>query len=619
MNPPHIFRYYLLGAIFGLASFAVIFKMVDIQNSSYAKDLLQNVPETTVQTIYPARGSIYDRWGHLLAGNTQVYEVGIDVSQPGSQDPDIGGIAAQLSSITGADAGNIVSNYINSKNRKLQYAVLVDFVTPQKISTLKDAIDAQSNSRSSGKSKTGVGIEALHWKSHLIRTYPENEVGFNLIGYYPFLSTTQVQTINGKDVEVPASGTYGVEEKYNDYLAGTPRIEQIPNNPLLVQEVPEVPPGSSLILTIDIQIQRAMEQVLDKGLKDSGAQAGTIVVEDPRTGEILAMANTPRLNLNQYWDFGKVFPNPIYFNRSVSVTYEPGSVFKVLTMGGALDAGVVKPETTFDDPGVFHYGGGYIYNWDGGAWGVQTMTGCMEHSLNVCLAWIATQMGATRFYNYIQAFGIGHPTGIDLGNEANYPLRLPGEDLSDRVKNFVKWSDIDLATNAFGQGLAVTPVQMVMAVSAVPNDGKMMAPHILKAMVNNGRQYPTVPQVVGMPISAQTAHTESEMLAVSLEKESSAALIKGYRVAGKTGTAEIPTPYGGYSDTLTNASFVGWGPVDDPRFLVYVWLEKPTASKWGSVVASPVFAEAVQQLVVLMDIPPDSVRLQNKANASNQP
>jgi cell division protein FtsI/penicillin-binding protein 2 len=601
-----------------LASFAIIFKLVDIQNSPYAKDLINNVPETTIQMVYPARGSVYDRWGHLLAGNTQVYEVGIEVSPANTQDPDIGSIAAQLSAITGSDSGKMITNYIKSKNVGLQYAVLVDFITPEQINTLKDALDNQAK-KASSKNKNGVGIEALHWKSHLIRTYPENEVGFNLIGYYPFLSTSQMMTVNGKDVPVPTSGTYGTEEKYNVYLTGTPILEQIPNNPLLVQDVPEVPPGASLILTVDVRIQRSMEQILDKALKDSGAVSGTIVVEDPRTGEILAMANNPRLNLNQYWDFTDKFPNPIYFNRSVSVTYEPGSVFKVLTMGAALDSGAVKPETTFVDHGIFEYGGGYIYNWNGGAWGLQTMTGCMEHSLNVCLAWVATQIGATRFYNYLQAFGIGHPTGIDLGNEANYPLRLPGEDLSDRVKNFVKWSDIDLATNAFGQGLAVTPIQMVMAVSAVPNDGKMMAPHILKAMVMNGRQYPTVPTVVGMPISAKTAHTESDMLAISLEEESSAALVKGYRVAGKTGTAEIATPYGGYSDSLTNASFVGWGPVDDPRFLVYVWLEKPTASKWGSVVASPVFAEAVQSLVVLMDIPPDAVRQQIKADASNQP
>ncbi len=227
------------------------------------------------------------------------------------------------------------------------------------------------------------------------------------------------------------------------------------------------------------------------------------------------------------------------------------------------------------------------------------MTGCLELSLNVCLTWVAEQIGATRFYNYLRAFGIGHLTGIDLAGEAYYPLRVPGDN---------QWYDADLGTNSFGQGLAVTPVQMVMAISAVANEeGEMMTPHLVKAIIENGHQYDIAPQVAGTPITAATAKTETTMLANSLEGESSVALVPGYRVAGKTGTAEIPTPTG-YTSSLTNASFVGWGPVDDPRFLVYIWLEKPQTSEWGSVVAAPVFAEVVQKLVVLMNIPPDAVR-----------
>jgi cell division protein FtsI/penicillin-binding protein 2 len=135
-----------------------------------------------------------------------------------------------------------------------------------------------------------------------------------------------------------------------------------------------------------------------------------------------------------------------------------------------------------------------------------------------------------------------------------------------------------------------------------------MAPHIVRSIMTKGQQFDTQPRVVGLPISAKTAKTLSEMLARSLEEEASDALIEGYRVAGKTGTAEIPTPYG-YTSNVTNASFVGWGPVDDPKFLVYIWLEKPTSSPWGSIVASPVFRKAVEKLVVLLDIPPDDVRM----------
>jgi cell division protein FtsI/penicillin-binding protein 2 len=150
---------------------------------------------------------------------------------------------------------------------------------------------------------------------------------------------------------------------------------------------------------------------------------------------------------------------------------------------------------------------------------------------------------------------------------------------------------------------------MIMAVSAIANDGKMMAPHIVRSMVDNGRQYDVTPQVVGTPIRAETATVLTNLLATSLEEESSVALVPGYRMAGKTGTAEIATEYG-YTTYLTNASFVGWGPTDDPKFVVYIWLEEPRNSVWGSVVAAPVFSEVVKNLVVLMNIPPDDVRVE---------
>jgi cell division protein FtsI/penicillin-binding protein 2 len=209
-------------------------------------------------------------------------------------------------------------------------------------------------------------------------------------------------------------------------------------------------------------------------------------------------------------------------------------------------------------------------------------------------------MGPTTFYTYLQRFGIGHLTGIDISGEVNYPLAVQGDS---------NWYPVNLATNSFGQGVSTTPIQMVTAVSAIANNqGKMMAPHVLKAMIEDGEQYNNPPQVIGNPISAKSAKTMTNMLVKSLEEESSVALVNGYAVAGKTGTAEIAGPTG-YDTGLTNASFVGWGPADDPRFLVYVWLEKPTSSIWGSVVAAPVFSEVVSKLVVLMDLPPDETRL----------
>jgi cell division protein FtsI/penicillin-binding protein 2 len=267
-------------------------------------------------------------------------------------------------------------------------------------------------------------------------------------------------------------------------------------------------------------------------------------------------------------------------------------------MASALDSGAVTPETVFVDTGVIEVGGAIIYNWNQGAWGPQDMQGCMQHSLNVCLAWIATQVGAEGYYPYLKKFSIGHVTGIDLAGEASGRLKEPGD--SD-------WYAADLGTNAFGQGVSATPIQMATAISAVANKGVMMAPKIVESVVSEGYQHQIDERVLGVPISAETAHTLSELLARSLEQESSDALVTGYRIAGKTGTAEIPTPYG-YTSNQTNASFVGWGPVDDPRFLVYIWLEKPSTSPWGSVVAAPVFQRAVEELVILLNLPPDAVR-----------
>lgn len=347
-----------------------------------------------------------------------------------------------------------------------------------------------------------------------------------------------------------------------------------------------------MILTIDREIQARVEEILDAHIVESGASSGTITVMEPGSGEILAMATYPRLDMRGDWELKPSFRDGQVFNMAIT-GYEPGSVFKVVTMAGALDSGTVTQGTRFVDQGVIWVGGRPIYNWDRGAWGPQTMTTCLQHSLNVCLAWVATQMGPTLFYEYVRDFGFGQLTGIELDTEYRGSMRVPGDE---------GWHEIDLGTNSFGQGIAVTPVQMLQAVSAVANQGKMVRPHVLKAVINQGHQYEIDPEVTGSPISAETAQTLTEMLTVSLEKEASSALVPGYKVAGKTGTAEI------YSSSLTNASFVGWAPVDDPQFMVYIWLHKPTTSPWASIIAAPVFRDVVENLVVLMDIPPDNVR-----------
>jgi len=425
-------------------------------------------------------------------------------------------------------------------------------------------------------------LSGLAFKPHLQRSYPENALASNVLGFV---------TRDGR-------GYFGIEEKYNDLLAGNPVQVWVSRDPNKATEIPRVPNGTTLVLTINRDLQAKVESILDQALSDYGAQNGTILVMNPRNGEILAMAATPRMDLNNYNNYFSLYDNGSQYNRSIGTVYEPGSVLKVLTMAAALDAGTVTPQTTFIDTGSIEVGGITIRNWNRDAWGQQDMVGCLQHSLNVCLAWVSSQMGTQSFYGYMERFGLGHPTGVDLSGEATGRLKVPGDG---------DWYPVDLGTNAFGQGVAVTPLQMLMAASAIANDGKMVTPHVLYSMLRDGHQYNVPSQVAGSPISTETAHTLNQMLAASLELESSQALLPGYRLSGKTGTAQIPTDYG-YDPFHTNVSFAGWGPTDDPQFMVYVWLQSPTTSIWSSETASPVFSKVAEQTVILLNIPPDVVR-----------
>jgi cell division protein FtsI/penicillin-binding protein 2 len=566
-------RYLAIATVMALASIAIPVQIIRVQSSPEVAGVTGQGAYIW-KTFYPARGEIYDRHGHLLAGNKTVYEVGVDLTV----EPDAQTIALAAQMALGMDPAEVLKKMTDVADGT-QYIVLDDFVAPDKAEQL---MKLQENAQAD---PSGRNLDALHFKAHLMRSYPENDLASTVLGF----------------VTEDNHGYLGVEEKYDNVLAGIPVTLLVPADPRRATEYPQIPPGQTLILTIDREIQASIEHILDMALASTGAESGTIIVMDPRTGEILAMSSTPRMNLNEYQRVSEIFPGDTPFNRAISQAYEPGSVFKILTMSAALDNGTVTPGTIFLDTGSITVGGNTIYNWDRGAWGYQDMTGCLAHSLNVCLAWVSTQMGNDSFYAYMQRFGLGHPTGVDLAGEDPGRLKFPGDG---------DWYPVDLGTNAFGQGVAVTPLQMVTAASALANDGKMVYPHVLYAQLRDGHQSDMSPQVVGTPISAQTAHTISEMLANALESESSDSLIPGYRIAGKTGTAQIPTAYG-YDPDNINASFIGWGPLDDPRFLAYVWLEKPQSNKAASVVAAPIFKQVIEKLIVLMNIPPDNVRLQN--------
>ena len=586
-------RFFLICVICSVIAGAAGIQMIRIQNIEGAKQILaeSEAYQGVNRTIYPERGSIYDSDGRLLAGNEVVYEVGIDLQS--IEQPET--VAAVASSVLGLDYAYVLGYAELTPGGGNPYFVVLDgFASKDKIAEF-EAIKEDYANRTVGRNEVRPSLVGLEWTANNQRSYPEGTLASNILGFYSYLDRT-----NG-------IGYFGVEEAYDDLMAGEPELVYSAIDPNLLTSIEEVEPGVTLQLTFNREIQAMTEEKLDEAIEWSGAENGTIIVYDPETGEIISMATSPRLDPNEYWNYSNVFADAQPYNSAISSTYEPGSVFKVITMAAALDSGVVTPETTFNDTGSITVGGATIYNWNMGAWGTVDMTGCMQHSLNVCLSWLSVQLGPDRFYSYLKDFGFDRNTGIDLGGESHWPLKLPGDGL---------WYEVDLATNSFGQGISVTPIQMVMAIGAMANEGKMMAPHVVKAMVIDGKQYNVDPVVVGNPISAETAQALTTMLVNSLENEASTALVEGYTLAGKTGTGEIATPLG-YTNSTTNTSFVGWGPAEDPKFLVYIWLEKPEISIWGSEVAAPVFSDLVSDLVVLMNIPPDNIRLANKLTNSS--
>src|SRR5215211_8649706 len=304
-----------------LATLAVIVQIIRIQTSEQAEVFLSQGDRYAgeFQMFYPERGEIYDRNGHLLAGNRTVYEVGVSLRE--LENPEA--MASALSTTLGLTYEEIYKKLTESPDT-WEYVVVQDYVSVEAVDKLKGLItqlDGADDPRLSG----------LAFKPHLQRSYPENALASNVLGFV---------TRDGR-------GYFGVEEKYNDLLAGNPVQIWVPRDPNKATEIPKVPNGTNLVLTLNRDLQAKVESILDEALVNYGAENGTIVVMNPRNGEILAMATTPRLNLNNYSDYFLLFDNGSQYNSSIGTSYEPGSIFKVLTMAAALDTGTVRPETTF--------------------------------------------------------------------------------------------------------------------------------------------------------------------------------------------------------------------------------------------------------------------------------
>jgi cell division protein FtsI/penicillin-binding protein 2 len=278
---------------------------------------------------------------------------------------------------------------------------------------------------------------------------------------------------------------------------------------------------------------------------------------------------------------------------------------KLVTMAAALDSGTVTPQSTYYDAGVLELGGNPIYNSDRGAYGTVDMTTLLARSLNVGASTIATWMGPDVFYSYLQRFGFGGQTGIDVLAEASGQMALPGD---------ANWTESNIGTNSFGQGMATTPLQMISAISALANGGYLMQPYLVEEIHSQSGDFVHEPTVLSRPVTEQTANQLTAMSINAVQLGFPNSLVEGYTVAGKTGTAQIPEG-GIYLPDDTIASFVGWLPADDPELVILVKLDRPTVSPWGNETAAPTFSLLANELVALLGIPPDDVRLQGDVMA----
>jgi cell division protein FtsI/penicillin-binding protein 2 len=593
-----------------IAVLAMVGQLIRVQFGPYAPAFaaIEKIVAEHVDKVEPTRGLIYDRDGRILASNVPLYYLEVEVRQLTEVSQKQIAVVLSRTLVLPFDDlhEQLTRDWVSEGQLRIRLTREIRGGQRWPITVDQIVSDVLKGFLNDPEAPDLSGLALVPAPS---RTYPAGLILGHVLGF-----------VNQKGI-----GYFGVEGFYDDWLTGKSITVKPGYIPLEARLRPDPPAGVNLVLTIDLDIQQMVESILAEAIENSEAESGQVIVMDPRSGEILSMASWPPLDPNNYepWlppeergfvqvavveetkkdeegqdeETDEAQEEPV-INPAVAGQFEPGSTFKVITMASALDADVVKPDEIFIDTGVIEVGGNRIRNWDGGAWGPQTMLGCMQNSLNVCLAYVASEkLGASMFYEYLRAFGIGQMSGIDLAGEVSGQLRTP---------RHPEWTESDLGTNSFGQGVSVTPIQLITAVGAVANQGVMVQPHVVRAVVGPDGVYWPKTTVLGQPISAETAATLTAMLAESLDGETHFAHVEGYRLAGKTGTAQIPNELG-YNTRWTVASFVGWGPVRDPQFVVLVRIDKPKNSPWGSVVAAPVFREIVERLVVMEEIPPDAV------------
>lgn len=431
-----------------------------------------------------------------------------------------------------------------------------------------------------------LNLDGINLVAEARRVYPQGTLAASLVGF--------VRYENGEE-----GGEYGIERQYESYLKGERGFFEGERDTAgywiaLGKRILNPPVnGEDVVLTIDPNVQFKVEEELDALMKKWQGESALAVVLEPKTGKILALASRPTFDPNAYSrekDFS-VFQAP-----AIESQFELGSVFKPITMAAGIDAGVITASSTYSDPGTVHVDGFTISNFDGKSYGVQTMTQVLEKSLNTGAVFAGEQLGKNRFLDALRRFGFGERTGVNF----------PGEAAGD-ISNLESGRDAEFATASFGQGIAVSPLQLATAIAAIANHGVLLRPYLVEKVADaNGSGEVHRPEEVRRVVSTETAETVTKMLVSVVEHGfDNHAAVKGYSVAGKTGTAQIPKKDGkGYSDEFIH-TFAGYAPAFDPRFLVIIQVNKPKGVSFASTSLTPSFHNIAEFMLNYYEVSPD--------------
>jgi cell division protein FtsI (penicillin-binding protein 3) len=545
----------------------VIGRLSYLQLFSYSEYLAKaQRQQQRIFEISPMRGPIYDRKGRELAVSLPMDSVFGDPAEIA----DIETVSQLLSRVLGAPADDL--------SEKLREAK-----TPVRL--------ARKLSPESVQRITDMNLKGVFFQKENRRVYPQRELAASVLGY----------------VDVDEKGIGGIEYSLDKQIRGRPGKMMVMadgHRRWYDRTESAADPGASVTLTLDETIQYIAEKELARAISETHAKAGTVVVEDPNSGELLAVANWPVFDPN---DAGS-YPPEARIDRAVASAYEPGSTFKVLTLTGAIENGVASPDDLVDcQMGQIMVSGRLIHDWH--KFGVLSVKQVLENSSDVGAIKMALRLGAPRFYDTIRAFGIGQPTDIELPGE-NRGLLRPLEN----------WSANSIGSLAMGQEVSVTPIQIVSAISAVANGGTLYPPHVVK-QIDGGepgalRSSPAAQQAT----DARTAATMRDMMeGVVLEGTGKPARLEGYTAAGKSGTAQkIDPATGRYSATQYNSSFVGFAPVNNPAIAILVVLDSPEGQHHGGLVGGPVFKRIAEQVLAYRDEPHDVPAPTDLETAQNQ-